>query len=121
MDGFNQKIYSPQVEGSKIAAELPGILAEVITMTSIKRTRKFVCKTLNTRGYPAKERRGKFRMFEGADLGKLLRKIKEVPVVKGQIASQKLSNKSKIYLKKGNENGCNGYDQKHDKGRRYVI
>ena len=78
LDDFNRTIYSPQVEGSKIAAELPGILDEVITMTSIKGTRKFVCKTLNTEGYPAKDRSGKLGTFEDADLGKLLKKIKGV-------------------------------------------
>ena len=79
LDDFNRTIYSPQVEGSKIAAELPGILDEVITMTSIKGVRKFVCKTLNTEGYPAKDRSGKLDMFEDADLGKLLKKIKGKP------------------------------------------
>lgn len=87
LDDFNRTIYSPQVEGSKIASELPGILDEVITMTSIKGTRKFVCKTLNTEGYPAKDRSGKLGMFEDADLGKLLRKIKEGPGVKGETTS----------------------------------
>lgn len=75
-DDFNRVVYSPQVEGSKIASELPGILDEVITMTSIQGTRKFVCQTLNAEGYPAKDRSGKLGILEEADLGKLLKKIK---------------------------------------------
>jgi hypothetical protein len=57
-DDFNRIIYSPQVEGSKTAAELPGILDEVITMAAIQGTRKFICQTLNVEGYPAKDRSG---------------------------------------------------------------
>jgi hypothetical protein len=76
LDDFNRIVYSPQVEGSKVSQELPGILDEVITMTTIQGTRKFVCQTINPDGYPAKDRSGKLNVFEDADLGKLLRKIK---------------------------------------------
>jgi hypothetical protein len=81
-DDFNRTVYSPQVEGSKVSSELPGILDEVITMTTIQGggstagMRKFVCQTINPDGYPAKDRSGKFNVFEDANLGKLLRKIK---------------------------------------------
>jgi hypothetical protein len=75
-DEFNRTVYAPQVEGSKIAAELPGILDEVITMTTIQGTRKFVCQTLNQDGYPAKDRSEKLNVLEDAHLGKLLKKIK---------------------------------------------
>jgi hypothetical protein len=64
------------VEGSKVASELPGILDEVITMTTIQGVRKFVCQTINHDGYPAKDRSGKLGVLEDADLGKLLKKIK---------------------------------------------
>jgi hypothetical protein len=75
-DDFSRTVYSPQVEGSKVSAELPGILDEVITMTTIQGIRKFVCQTINPDGYPAKDRSGKLSVFEDADLGKLLKKIK---------------------------------------------
>jgi hypothetical protein len=75
-DEFNRTVYAPQCEGSKIAAELPGILDEVITMVAIQGTRKFVCQTLNQDGYPAKDRSGKLNVLEEAHLGKLLKKIK---------------------------------------------
>ena len=76
LDDYNRVIYSPQVEGSKVAAELPGILDEVITMTQIQGRRRFICQTLNPDGHPAKDRSGKLNLTEDADLGKLLRKIK---------------------------------------------
>jgi hypothetical protein len=77
LDDFNRTVYSPQIEGSKVSSELPGILDEVITMTTVQGARKFVCQTINPDGYPAKDRSGKLNVFEDADLGKLLRKIKE--------------------------------------------
>jgi hypothetical protein len=77
LDDFNRIVYSPQVEGSKVSSELPGILDEVITMTTVQGARKFVCQTINPDNYPAKDRSGKLNVFEDADLGKLLRKIKK--------------------------------------------
>jgi hypothetical protein len=86
LDDSNHVVYSPQVEGSKVAAELPGILDEVITMIqapgipakpgSTMGQRRFVCQTLNPEGYPAKDRSGRLNVFEEAHLGKLLSKIK---------------------------------------------
>jgi hypothetical protein len=76
LDDFNRTVYSPQIEGSKVSQELPGILDEVITMTTVQSVRKFVCQTINPEGYPAKDRSGKLNVLEDADLGKLLRKIK---------------------------------------------
>jgi hypothetical protein len=77
LDDFNRTVYSPQVGGSKVSSELPGILDEVITMTAVQSgVRKFVCQTINPDGHPAKDRSGKLNVFEDADLGKLLRKIK---------------------------------------------
>lgn len=71
----------PQIEGSKTTIELPGILDEVISMVPMKSEsgnleRKFVCHTLNTNMYPAKDRSGLLNEIEDADLGKLLQKIK---------------------------------------------
>ena len=76
LDDYNRVIYTPQVEGSKVAAELPGILDEVITMAQIQGKRRFICQTLNPDGHPAKDRSGKLNLTEDADLGQLLRKIK---------------------------------------------
>lgn len=81
IDDFNRTTYVPQVEGSKIANELPGILDEVLTLAAIKDangvlSRKFICKTLNPYGYPAKDRSGKLEMLEEANLDDILNKIK---------------------------------------------
>ena len=89
LDDFNRTVYSPQVEGSKVSLELPGILDEVITMTTIQGSRKFVCQTVNSENYPAKDRSGKLNVFEDADLGKLLRKIKGRSDKNGQLSDIK--------------------------------
>lgn len=82
----NKTSWIPQIEGSKTAVELPGILDEVISMIAMKKSepdgrtileRKFICHTLNTGGYPAKDRSGRLNEIEDAHLGKLLNKIKE--------------------------------------------
>ena len=80
-DDFNKTSWIPQIEGSKISIELPGVLDEVISMVPMKGesgnlARKFVCHTLNAAGYPAKDRSGKLSEIEEAHLGKLLAKIK---------------------------------------------
>jgi hypothetical protein len=80
-DDFNRASWIPQIEGSKTANEIPGILDEIISMIPIKNEfgkleRKFVCHTLNANGYPAKDRSGRLDEIEDAHLGKLLNKIK---------------------------------------------
>ena len=55
-DDFNKTSWAPQIEGSKITTELPGILDEVISMVPMKNEsgeleRKFVCRTLNANMY----------------------------------------------------------------------
>ncbi|MDR1333906.1 MAG: ATP-binding protein [Holosporaceae bacterium] len=80
-DDFNRTTWVPQIEGSKTTLEIPAILDEVISMVTIKNEtgkleRKFVCRTLNAAGYPAKDRSGRLDETEDAHLGKLLRKIK---------------------------------------------
>lgn len=82
-DEFNRTIWMPQIEGSKTTNEIPGILDEVISMVPMKSEsgkleRKFVCHTLNSNGYPAKDRSGRLDEIEEAHLGKLLQKIKRV-------------------------------------------
>jgi len=80
-DDYSRKIYELQIEGSKTARELPGIVDEVITMavlTGDEATgpyRAFVCQTLNEWGYPAKDRSGRLEVLEEPHLGKLLSKM----------------------------------------------
>ena len=80
-DDFNNTFWIPQIEGTKISVEIPGVLDEVISMIPHKNEhgqleRKFVCQTLNHGGFPAKDRSGRLDEIEDADLGKLLKKIK---------------------------------------------
>ena len=81
VDDFNKTSRVPQIEGSKITTELPGILDEVVSMVPMKNEsgeleRKFVCRTLNANMYPAKDRSGCLSEIEDTHLGKLLSKIK---------------------------------------------
>ncbi|WP_353272096.1 ATP-binding protein [Wolbachia endosymbiont (group B) of Apomyelois bistriatella] len=81
LDDCNRSIWLPQCEGAKTASEIPGIVDEVISMVGIKKDdgtekRSFVCQTINSWGYPAKDRSGCLNMVEEPHLGKLLTKIK---------------------------------------------
>lgn len=56
MDDFNRKVFVPQIEGAKTAAELPGIVDEVVTLAEMKAEdgssyRAFVTQTMNPYGY----------------------------------------------------------------------
>jgi hypothetical protein len=81
VDDYGRTNYELQIEGSKTARELPGIVDEVITMTVMGGTdgvqpyRAFVCQTLNEWGYPAKDRSGKLNVVEEPHLGKLIHKL----------------------------------------------
>lgn len=74
-----QSMWTLQCEGSKTAAELPGILDEVICMVPMQTKHGvkpvFVCKTINNNGYPAKDRSGLLETIEEANLDMLLYKI----------------------------------------------
>lgn len=79
LDDINQKVFVPQIEGSKTSLELPGIVDEVVTLAEIKADdgssyRAFVAHTVNPYGFPAKDRSGKLDMLEPPDLGKLIEK-----------------------------------------------
>jgi hypothetical protein len=80
-DDYSRKVYELQIEGSKTARELPGIVDNLITMailTGDEATgpyRAFVCQTLNQWGYPAKDRSGRLEVLEEPHLGKLLAKM----------------------------------------------
>lgn len=81
VDDYGRTNYELQIEGSKTARELPGIVDEVITMTvmgggdGVQPYRAFVCQTLNEWGYPAKDRSGKLDVIEEPHLGKLISKL----------------------------------------------
>ena len=79
LDDFNRKIFVPQIDGSKTAAELPGIVDEVVTLAEIKSDegepyRAFVTHTLNPYGFPAKDRSGQLGMLEPPNLLALIEK-----------------------------------------------
>jgi hypothetical protein len=55
LDDFNRKVFVPQIEGSKTALELPGIVDEVVTLAEIRAEdgasyRAFVTNMLNPYG-----------------------------------------------------------------------
>ena len=80
LDDFNRKVFQPQIDGAKTGLELPGIVDQVVTMADIpdadgKPQRAFVCQTLNSWGFPAKDRSGRLDMVEPPHLGRLMDKI----------------------------------------------
>ena len=79
MDDFNRKVFVPQIEGAKTAAELPGIVDEVVTLAEIKTEeggsyRAFVTQTMNPYGFPAQDRSGQLDLLEPPDLRALIAK-----------------------------------------------
>ena len=80
LDEFNRQRFTPQIEGTKTALELPGIVDQVITLAEIPSDgnstyRAFVNHTLNPYGYPAKDRSGRLELLEPPHLGQLMQKI----------------------------------------------
>jgi len=80
IDDFHRKVFTPQIDGSKAALELPGIVDQVITMAELSSEdgtpyRAFVNHTLNTYGFPAKDRSGRLNVEEEPHLGRLMEKI----------------------------------------------
>jgi hypothetical protein len=82
-DDFNRRYFGLQLEGSKTANELPGVLDEVVTLALIKADdaqpndkpyRAFITATDNPWGYPAKDRSGRLEMVEEPNLAKLIAK-----------------------------------------------
>jgi hypothetical protein len=81
LDDFNRRIFQPQIDGSKTGLELPGIVDEVLTMAEIKDDsgtpyRAFVCQTINSWNFPAKDRSGRLDLIEEPHLGRLMAKIR---------------------------------------------
>jgi hypothetical protein len=80
LDDFNRRFFQPQIEGSKTGLELPGIVDQVITMAELKTDdgtsyRAFVCQTINSHGFPAKDRSGRLQPQEEPHLGRLMEKV----------------------------------------------
>ena len=87
-DEFNAVTWQPQMEGSKAARELPGIVDQVLSMHLFGRDanggyvlddkaseRRLVRKSGNPYGLPAKDRSGRLDITEPPDLGQLIAKI----------------------------------------------
>jgi hypothetical protein len=79
IDDFNRKVFVAQIEGSKTALELPGIVDQVVTYSELKTEdgtsyRAFICQTVNPWSFPAKDRSGHLDVVEEPDLLKLIRK-----------------------------------------------
>lgn len=80
-DDYGRSHWVPQIEGSKVGRELPGIVDEVITYQEIQteegaKFRGLVCQSLNPWGYPAKDRSGRLDQIEKPHLGELFDKIR---------------------------------------------
>lgn len=85
VDDYNKKLFTLQIEGNKTALELPGIVDEVITFAEIPaedgtRYRAFVCHTVNSWDFPAKDRSGRLGMVEQPHLANLIAKCAGQPV-----------------------------------------
>ncbi|MBP7003522.1 ATP-binding protein [Amaricoccus sp.] len=87
-DEFGTVTWQPQMEGTKAARELPGIVDQVVSMHLFSKDaegawaldersteRRLVCRAGNPYGLPAKDRSGRLDMTEPPDLGRLLAKI----------------------------------------------
>ena len=87
-DELNGVTWQPQMEGTKAARELPGIVDQVISMHLFAQDaegawvldekateRRLVCKAGNPYGLPAKDRSGRLDVTEPPDLGQLVAKI----------------------------------------------
>ncbi|MDD9727206.1 ATP-binding protein [Roseovarius sp. SK2] len=80
-DDYGRSNWVPQIEGSKVGRELPGIVDQVITYQEIQaedgaKFRGLVCTSPNPWGYPAKDRSGRLDQIEKPHLGELFDKIK---------------------------------------------
>lgn len=85
VDDYNKKLFTLQIEGNKTALELPGIVDEVITFAEIPaedgtRYRAFICHTVNSWDFPAKDRSGRLGMVEQPHLANLIAKCAGQPV-----------------------------------------
>ena len=87
-DDMNRTTWQPQMEGGKVGRELPGIVDQVVTLSLFDHEesgwrhnpisgaeRRFVCRSGNPWGLPAKDRSGNLEATEAPDLATLLSKI----------------------------------------------
>lgn len=78
-DDYGRTQWVPQIEGSKVGRELPGIVDQVITYQEVQaddlKYRALICTSPNLWGYPAKDRSGRLDQIEEPHLGKLFAKI----------------------------------------------
>ena len=95
VDDMNRVSWQPQMDGGKVARELPGIVDQVLTLSLFTpetgqegasawrhdpdkgADRRLVCRSGNPWGLPAKDRSGRLDLTEPADLGALLTKINQ--------------------------------------------
>lgn len=79
-DDYGRTQWVPQIEGSKVGRELPGIVDQVITYQEVsaedQKFRALICTSPNPWGYPAKDRSGRLDQMERPHLGDLFVKIK---------------------------------------------
>lgn len=79
-DDYGRTQWVPQIEGSKVGRELPGIVDQVITYQEVQaedaKFRALICTSPNQWGYPAKDRSGRLDQMERPHLGELFAKIK---------------------------------------------
>jgi len=86
-DELNRTTWQPQLEGGKVARELPGIVDQVCTLSLFTpegsgwrhdpdrgEVRRLVCRAGNPLALPAKDRSGRLDVTEPPDLGALLAK-----------------------------------------------
>jgi hypothetical protein len=87
-DDLNRTTWQPQLEGGKVARELPGIVDQVCTLSLFTperegwrhapdrgEVRRLVCRAGNPFALPAKDRSGRLDVTEPPDLAALLAKI----------------------------------------------
>ena len=87
IDDFSRETFQPQMEGGKVARELPGIVDQVMTLSLFDAdgeswrhnpgsggTRRLVCRSGNPWSLPAKDRSGLLGETEPADLMAALNK-----------------------------------------------
>lgn len=79
-DDYGRTQWVPQIEGSKVGRELPGIVDQVITYQEVQaedaKFRALICTSPNPWGYPAKDRSGRLDQMEKPHLGELFDKIR---------------------------------------------
>jgi hypothetical protein len=88
VDEFGRETFQPQMEGGKVARELPGIVDQVMTLSLFDpdgetwrhnitsgSTRRLVCRSGNAWSLPAKDRSGQLDPTEPPDLMAVLSKV----------------------------------------------